>query len=1656
MKKIKKIASLFMCALMLSGTMSCYTAFADSSVTLRGTYTTIGSGNGEKTALVTAKDTVSGKTYSADVTEEDGTGSYSLDLPSGVYDVTVQKHRYLAKNYNRLKVGNVDMTIPESAILPGDLNSDGRVDTKDLAVIMRGMNSDEAYAVLRENADLDGDGILNVTDIGYLKANYNKTTDNYEWTNVMNLRTDYRDNPMGIDYENPTLSWILDSAKRGVAQASYNIGVASSFEKAVMGDFDVWESGETESTDTAVPYGGSKLEPMTRYYWTVVCRDSDGNVIPTSEIAEFETGLMSDGFGENNKWISADNTWISSKNYTLELSGKLKYNPKSNYSGFDFCVSPYHKDNNGRYRIIMQLTPNYSQFRVVAGMQNDNFNTISLIQNFHPNPGAYWNKNSEVKLKMVASNGTCNFYLTGIGYDEETLIHTSAMSGSGYDFSELGTVCLEYSNAFDIASLVVTDNDTGKVIFDDYPRFLSHPSLFRNEFTLDDGKTVSDIASARLYSTAAGNQIMYLNGERAFDDYYAPGKTQYTTVMYYQTHDVKEFLQNGTNTIAAEVGHGWYNAGPIGARYGAFTALRAKLVITYNDGTKQIVDTDSSWLGTNDGHSRGDRFYIGHYIDGNKYIENWNDNGCDTGGTSKWLPVTATDVFKSDAGYTISNNFIGENMDPVRCMEVLEPVSVTKLDSDSYVYKFEKNVAGTTRVTAKAPKNTKIRLIYGEWLEADGTVSEKQYLGQNGVDTYVFTGSASGETVEFDLALHGFQYVQIDGLGKAAELEALVLSSDIAKTGSFESSNPLVDKYAENAFNSIRGNFISSIIDCPTREKNTWTGDSGIFSSAAGYLADVYHIYRNFSEMGRLSQTGDGAIPEIVPSMEKPSPDSTVIGNAIWGGDTFVMIGYEMYHQYGDISYLTDNYDTFTKWIDYVFTYKVSDSSEVEDTDRFNYIKDAKDLRLETNYGDWLNYYGTIPGKGYRCLQDGTTSYIWAYTSHAEMATAYTAYSCMLVAEMAQILADNETDAVKKEAYLEDVQTYKSYHARLAKAWRTNFVKEDGFSCVSGGTSLTSAPYTYTEGEGSQTSYAMGIMFDLYENEEMKKKAADKLASLVEKDGYITTTGFPGIHILYEALTEYGHFDTALRMMKCTKQPSMLYPITQGATTIWETYYGTVNSRNHYSFGSASEWLYKYILGIDHGYNAEKPAFRHFMLHPNYDIYSDLTYAKGELMTYSGKIKAEWKLSDDKKTFTYDVEIPANTSATIELPTHSENFVITESGLPVSEAEGLTYIETKDGKACFEALSGIYSFKVENIIEEKEYPLAPQGENAFTYAELADENYGFSGRWYDRSIGNTNCYGSYTIGSEVYFAVEGTSNVTMMVTGECSAELPAYLAVSVDGGQFERICAPNGRVTLATGLDTDMRHTIRVILESHYLYQANKWHLGYGFAFERAIVDKGGNIIGLKPLEKTILYYGDSITEGVGSLMNDTTGKPEAHSALGAFPYSISEALGAVSFTNGYGATGILSAGCAGVPRCIETFDKCYLGGADVNYPENPGAIVLNHGQNDGTGYTSEDFITEYKALLAKFTEKFPNTPVFCIIPFSQRRSDDIGTALDEYMEASGRDDMYIISTADYFTNVSEETTDGVHLKVETAKKFGKSIAEDMESILGAGYFDAN
>ena len=807
--------------------------------------------------------------------------------------------------------------------------------------------------------------------------------------------------------------------------------------------------------------------------------------------------------------------------------------------------------------------------------------------------------------------------------------------------------------------------------------------LFRKQFALSQSKT--NVVKARLYSTAAGNQIMYMNGKRVSDDYFAPGKSQYTTMLYYQTYDVTDLLLNGDNTVGAEVGQGWYNAGTVASNYGSTVALKAKLIVTYKDGTEQVIDTDSSWQGTLHGATQSNRFYDGQVVDGREYIAGWCENG---NKSSKFTAVSAIDSVVTNYG-AIGKTFVAENMEPVRNILTKNPTSATKKSNRAYLYTFDQNVVGTLRITAKASAGTKITIRYCEFL-TNGSITGGEYDGHNGQDTYIFRGDAGGETVTFDLVYHGFQYILISGLTEQIELkniEALVLSSDMEETGMLETSNSKINRYVQNVLWSVRGNFVSTLTDCPTREKNTWTGDAQIFAAASSYFSNVFNHYRNFQLMTRHSQYKNGAIPEIVPdgaTNNHTTASASQYAPAGWS-DSVVIIPWEMYNQFGDTSIITENYDAMKNWINYILTCKINQAgAEVP-----YYVKDATDLRLDGTYGDWLHING--PASYYQKRTANATDLSAVPVSYAEVGTAYTAYCCLILSEMASAIGKTS-----------DATYYKQLHERFAKAWRKNFVAADGYTCLSGGTSVydsTTKTYTaYKPGEGWYTSYALGIYFDLFETEELKKKAAEKLASLLKDKNYAQNIGFMGMNTIYPALSWNGQFDAAMKMMEKETLPSLLYMVNQGATTIWETYEGTTYSRNHYVFGAPCRWLFTDVLGISHNYDADNAGYQHFDLQPHYASYSDtsVTSCKGSYTSRAGTIKSEWKLSSDRKTFTYKCTVPANTSATLSLPVEKANATITEGGKDASKAEGVKFIEVKDGRAYYEITSGVYEFVVKN------------------------------------------------------------------------------------------------------------------------------------------------------------------------------------------------------------------------------------------------------------------------------------------------------------------------------------------------------------------------
>lgn len=786
-------------------------------------------------------------------------------------------------------------------------------------------------------------------------------------------------------------------------------------------------------------------------------------------------------------------------------------------------------------------------------------------------------------------------------------------------------------------------------------------TLFRRQFTLS--QNAENIAKARLYATAAGNHIMYVNGVRAGNDYMAPGKTNVSAMLYYQTYDITDKLISGDNTIAAEVGYGWYNSGAVGDNAGKNTALKAKLVVTYKDGSTQIIDTDDKWQGTKDGHTTVNQYYKGQWVDANRKIPNWNKNNSNS---SKWKKVYASDTFSGSKPLEIANVFRAELMEPVTVVETFNPISVEQTEAEkeknkAYIYKIEQNIAGTLRLKASAPKGTEITIYYNEYpSRVNGG-----YQGHNGTDKYVFAGSGV-ETVEFDLVYHGFQYIIIEGLNNPLPLEnieALAFSTLDKGVSTFESSNSEMNQFVKNLSWTLRSNFVSTITDCPTREKNTWTGDSQAISATSAYLFNTYNSYKNFIYLMKASQNADGGISPILGGAQKSDNEKPGSREGdctpIWC-DAMVIIPWNMYLAYGDITVLTENYEAMKNYMEYAhskyWTYDTTDSSN-----------EKYYIRKGDSYGDWLGAYGKTnkkySGQGYY-VKDRAQGQVWVETHYEDLATAYAAYMSGILSDAAEILGKED-----------DAKRYAEMKENYAAAWRRVWLEEDGV----------------TPKSRSQTSYSLGLAFGLYESDNVAK-ASKQLAELVKEDGYKQTSGFPGTNYIYRVLHNNGFADVAFDLFFNDSGRSSVYAIrNHQATTIPESL--ERETGNHFAFGTPVRWIFSDVLGISEG-SMDNVGFNNITIAPTYNVKTGVTWAKGTYQSAAGEIAVDWKLSNDGKTFTLKCEIPANSQAVIALPINDNSNKITEGELDAKKAEGLEFLKYENGRAYFNALSGEYNFTV--------------------------------------------------------------------------------------------------------------------------------------------------------------------------------------------------------------------------------------------------------------------------------------------------------------------------------------------------------------------------
>jgi len=740
-------------------------------------------------------------------------------------------------------------------------------------------------------------------------------------------------------------------------------------------------------------------------------------------------------------------------------------------------------------------------------------------------------------------------------------------------------------------------------------------------------------ASARLYVTALGLYEAYLNGRRVGDDHFSPGWTDYTKRVQYQVYDVTPLVHSGPNVIGSILGDGWY-AGHVAWKprglYGDRPRLFAQLEVTYPDGSREVVATDGTWQVASGPILEND-LLMGETYDARRELAGWLGALPVRG---DWQPAT---VF-ADPEIEISPMLDA----PVRSEADIALVAAARpAGPGRFIYDFGQNLVGGVTLSVRAPSGTTVTLRYGEVLDDKGGVYTENLRAARATDQYTCRGAADGETWTPRFTYHGFRYAEVSGLSagpgtQPPGLVAHVLHTEIAPAGDFACSEPLINQLQHNIQWSQRGNYFEVPTDCPQRDERLgWTGDAQAFIRTGAWNRDVAAFFTKWQRDIADAQTPEGAVPEVVPALDKPSND----GGPAWS-DAAVICPWTIYLCYGDRALLAQHYDELTRYLHYTVTQSLDG------------IRLHPSLGKWSGFGDWL----ALDGSGH--VDGGTPKDL--------IATAYFAYDAHLLAEMARILG-RASDAAK----------YDALAAKVKAAFQRRFVTADGL--VAGNT---------------QTSYVVALQFDLVPAQ-LRPRLTNELLRDIHSRGDKLSTGFVGTPHLLHVLAREDHLDTAYKLLLQKDWPSWLYPVTQGATTIWERWDGWtrekgfedkgMNSFNHYAYGAVGDWLYRVVAGVE--IDPQKPAYKHVVLRPRPG--GSLTSAKGTHSSPYGLIVSSWHL--EAGAFVWDVVVPPNTTATAHFPL-PQAATVAEGSKRLDQAEGVSNVRIEDGGTTCELGSGTYRF----------------------------------------------------------------------------------------------------------------------------------------------------------------------------------------------------------------------------------------------------------------------------------------------------------------------------------------------------------------------------
>lgn len=682
--------------------------------------------------------------------------------------------------------------------------------------------------------------------------------------------------------------------------------------------------------------------------------------------------------------------------------------------------------------------------------------------------------------------------------------------------------------------------------------------LFARQFS-----AAKPVKSATLYISAMGVYVATLGNTRIGDFVLAPGWTSSKTRLQVQRYDVTALLE-AQNTLQVLLGRGWRFKNRENYRMDALhehdTALIAALELCYADGSTELICTDDSWR-VGESQVRFANIYDGETFDAT-YVPQLTDK-------AQCIPLPK-DMLMPMQGEEIREQ---EQLPALTCFTT--PRGETVLD-------FGQVLTGYVRFRVQGPAGHEVCIRHAEILDKDGNFYTENLRSAKQEVRFICDGEA--HTYQPQLTFQGFRYIQLVNwpqAGNPADFVAIVVHSDMQRTGEFSCGDPLVNQLFHNVIWGQKGNFLDVPTDCPQRDERLgWTGDAQVFVRTAALNYNVERFFEKWLADLAADQLENGSVPHVIPNVIGGD------GSCAWA-DATVICPWEIYRIYGNPAILEKQFASMQKWVEYIRA------------NAKGYLwKNGK------HFGDWLALDKELGGRD--------------FTNPDILATAFFYYSTSLLVKAGLVLGH-------------DMREYELLRENIGAAFRKAFLTDGQFS----------------DKQATQTACVLALHFGLTDN---IAATTAQLVAIVNETGHLTT-GFVGAPYLLHALSDNGHASLAYDLLLRREYPSWLYPVTMGATTIWERWNGMypdgtmndpgMNSFNHYAYGSVADWLYGTVAGINPDEN--EPGFAHILLKPIPD--ARLQYAQASLQTRHGEICSKWAYEPDGKV-RYSFTIPAGCRAT--------------------------------------------------------------------------------------------------------------------------------------------------------------------------------------------------------------------------------------------------------------------------------------------------------------------------------------------------------------------------------------------------------------------------